>query len=61
MWSIECQGNGNVFKGRECAVGPLIGSVHLRGVMEGLSPELHLVTFLLNLFRKDGVSDYSET
>ena len=61
MWCVECQENRDGFRGRECAVGSLIGLVHLIGVMEGLSPELHLVTFFLNLFRKDGVSDYSET
>lgn len=59
IWSVECQGNRNGFGGRECAIGPPIDSVHLRGLMEGLSTELHLVTYLLNLFRKDGVSDYS--
>lgn len=61
IFSVECQGNRNGFRGIECAIGPLIDSLHLRGVMEGLSPELHLVTYLLNLFSKDGVSDYSGT
>lgn len=59
IMAVERRGHGKGFRGSECAIGQLIDLVHLKGVMEGLSTVLHLVTYLLNLFRKDGFSDFS--
>lgn len=59
IMSAECWRHGRGHRGSECATGQVIDAVHLKGVMWGLSTVLHLVTYLLNLFRKDGFGDFS--